>query len=266
MIKNTTPYTRRRCLSTGSSRGSTGKANIGRGFEKLLHADFPAGCRRIICRFDGSALAAIKAEVLEGGLREAAPVVRAANFSGRRVFFPDSIHLDELGSFFFHWNETSIGDSHLMHISPTRGGDISRICHRCEASIKINDRVNALVPNPPCTEDPLPGSAGSGKIGLRFHPAAHRVSRVSVIKTESMDSGAVMDLEASLQRLEEQIELLKRKADGCGDAYHKGFTKGVCMALLMLQSKVPAARTGKRAKTATSSTPAKPKRDQLDLF
>lgn len=87
-----------------------------------------------------------------------------------------------------------------------------------------------------------------------------------MIKTGSMDSGAFMDLEESLQKLEGQIELLKRKADGCGDAYHKGFTKGVCMALLMLQNKVPVARPGKRAKTATPSPPAKPKRDQLDLF
>lgn len=75
-----------------------------------------------------------------------------------------------------------------------------------------------------------------------------------------------MDLEELLQKLEEHVELLKRKADDCGDAYHKGFTKGVCMALLMLQSKGPVARTGKRAKTATPSPPAKPKRDQLDLF
>jgi hypothetical protein len=75
-----------------------------------------------------------------------------------------------------------------------------------------------------------------------------------------------MDLEASLQRLEEHIELLKRKADGCDDAYHKGFTKGLCMALLMLQSKVPIAQAGKRTKTTTPSSPAKPKRDQLDLF
>jgi hypothetical protein len=75
-----------------------------------------------------------------------------------------------------------------------------------------------------------------------------------------------MDLETSLQRLEELIELLKKKADDCGDAYHQGFTKGVCMALLMLQSKAPVARTGKRAKATTPSPPAKPKRDQLDLF
>jgi hypothetical protein len=81
-----------------------------------------------------------------------------------------------------------------------------------------------------------------------------------------MESGAVMDLEASLQRLEEGIELLKRKADGCDDAYHKGFTKGVCMALLMLHSKLPVAQTGKRAKKTTSSPPATPKRDQLELF
>ena len=53
---------------------------------------------------------------------------------------------------------------------------------------------------------------------------------------------------------------------GCDDAYHKGFTKGLCMALLMLQSKVPIAQAGKRTKTTTPSSPAKPKRDQLDLF
>jgi hypothetical protein len=81
-----------------------------------------------------------------------------------------------------------------------------------------------------------------------------------------MESGAVMDLEDSLQKLEEQIELLKRKADDRGDAYHQGFTRGVCMALLMLPSQAPVARTGKRAKRATPSPPAKPKRDQLDLF
>ena len=75
-----------------------------------------------------------------------------------------------------------------------------------------------------------------------------------------------MDLEESLQRLEECIDLLKRKADDRGDAYHQGFTRGVCMALLMLQSQAPAARTGKRAKSANPSPPAKPKRDQLDLF
>lgn len=75
-----------------------------------------------------------------------------------------------------------------------------------------------------------------------------------------------MDLEESLQRLEELIELLRRKADGCDDAFHKGFTRGVCMALLMFQSKVPAARSGKRAATSPPSPPAKPKRDQLDLF
>jgi hypothetical protein len=81
-----------------------------------------------------------------------------------------------------------------------------------------------------------------------------------------MESKAVMDLEASLQKLEEHIELLKRKADGCDDAYHKGFTKGLCIALLMLQSNVPIAQAGKRTKTTTPSSPAKPKRDQLDLF
>jgi len=75
-----------------------------------------------------------------------------------------------------------------------------------------------------------------------------------------------MDLEESLQRLEERIDLLKRKADDRGDAYHQGFTRGVCMALLMLQSQSPAARTGKREKSVTPSPPAKPKRDQLDLF
>jgi hypothetical protein len=75
-----------------------------------------------------------------------------------------------------------------------------------------------------------------------------------------------MDLEESLQRLEELIELLRRKADGCDDAFHKGFTRGVCMALLMFQSKVPAARSGKRAAPSPPSPPAKPKRDQLDLF
>jgi hypothetical protein len=130
----------------------------------------------------------------------------------------------------------------------------------------INDGVNAIFPNPPSNDDPLPGSPESAKITCRFHPAAQRVPGLSKIKTGSMESGAVMDLEASLQRLEEHIERLKRKADGCDDAYHKGFTKGVCMALLMLQSKVPVARTGKRAKTATPSPPAKPKRDQLELF
>ena len=87
-----------------------------------------------------------------------------------------------------------------------------------------------------------------------------------MIKTGSMESGAAMDLEASLQRLEEHIEHLKRKADCCDDAYHKGLTKGLCMALLMLQPKVPIAKAGKRTKTTTPSSPAKPKRDQLDLF
>jgi hypothetical protein len=75
-----------------------------------------------------------------------------------------------------------------------------------------------------------------------------------------------MDLEESLQRLEEKIELLQRKADGCDDAFHKGFTRGVCMALLMFQSRVPETRAGKRAKPSPPSPPAKPKRDQLDLF
>ena len=75
-----------------------------------------------------------------------------------------------------------------------------------------------------------------------------------------------MDLEESLQRLEERIDLLKRKADDRGDAYHQGFTRGVCMALLMLQSQAPAARTVKKEKSVTPSPPAKPRRGQLDLF
>jgi hypothetical protein len=81
-----------------------------------------------------------------------------------------------------------------------------------------------------------------------------------------MESGAAMDIEESLQRLEEKIELLQRKADGCDDAFHKGYTRGVCMALLMFQSKAPETRAGKRAKSSPPLPPATPKRDQLDLF
>ncbi len=75
-----------------------------------------------------------------------------------------------------------------------------------------------------------------------------------------------MDLEESLQRLEAHIEILRRKAAGCDDAYHRGFTRGVCMALLMFKSKVSEARSAKRAKPSPPSPPAKTKRDQLDLF
>jgi hypothetical protein len=130
----------------------------------------------------------------------------------------------------------------------------------------LNGGVNVLVPYRPGDGKLLPGSPGSANISHRLHPAAHRAARLSMTKPGAMDSRAAMDLEESLQRLEELIELLKKKAAGCDDAYHKGFTKGVCMALLMLQSKTPAARTGKRTKSTTPSSPSKPKRGQLDLF
>lgn len=112
----------------------------------------------------------------------------------------------------------------------------------------------------------MPGLPGSVKMGCRFHPSAHRVPRLSLVKTGSLDRGAAMNLEESLQRLEEQIELLKRKVDGRDDAYHKGFTEGVCMALLMLRSRAPVDRTGKRTQSTAPSSSAAPKRDQLDLF
>jgi hypothetical protein len=78
-----------------------------------MKPDFLAGRRRMICRLNGSALAAVKAEVLEGRLGEAVSVVRAAHLPWRRIFFPAGVHLEELGSFFLHGIETSSRSSHL---------------------------------------------------------------------------------------------------------------------------------------------------------
>ena len=45
-------------------------------------------------------LAAVKAEIPESSLFQAALVIRAADVAGRRVFLPDDRHFNELGAFF----------------------------------------------------------------------------------------------------------------------------------------------------------------------
>jgi hypothetical protein len=78
-----------------------------------VRAELRPGGRLLFGWFDRYALAAVQAEIFQGGLGKAVPVLRAAHVAGRRVFLAAGVHPDELGALFLHGIVTSSGGSLL---------------------------------------------------------------------------------------------------------------------------------------------------------
>jgi len=75
-----------------------------------------------------------------------------------------------------------------------------------------------------------------------------------------------MSLEATIKRLERQVELLASKAPGCDEAFRRGFEKGFVFALLMLQGCNAFDPESEELRLARNPPSRNPKREQLDLF
>jgi hypothetical protein len=75
-----------------------------------------------------------------------------------------------------------------------------------------------------------------------------------------------MSLEASIKRLEHQVELLVAKTSGYDEAFRRGFEKGLAFALLMMQGRNAFDPEDGELKLARTAPLRSPKPGQLDLF
>jgi hypothetical protein len=75
-----------------------------------------------------------------------------------------------------------------------------------------------------------------------------------------------MSLEASIKRLEHQVEMLASKSSGCDAAFRRGFEKGLVFALLIMQGYNAFDPEDEDLKLARTEPLHDPKRGQLDLF
>jgi hypothetical protein len=75
-----------------------------------------------------------------------------------------------------------------------------------------------------------------------------------------------MSLDASINRLEHQVDLLSSKVSGYDAAFRRGFEKGLQFALLMMQGRNAFDPQDEELKLLRTEPLPSPKPGQLDLF